>query len=133
MGGKGAGPNQTFSGNPASSSEFNMISEAVPSDPINISPHVGVEFAAPLPDSSSNSYACHSGLVCQPIFSAQSSMQCEGVAQFSHTQVFTEQSSRDRKRRERHQHRMVQKQNEASAKKRRMLWNKPGGTHALLS
>lgn len=124
MGGKGAGPNQTVPGLPASSSEFNVIFEAVPSDPINISPHVGVEFAAPLPDSSSNSYACHSGLVCQPIFSAQSSMQCEGVAQFSHTQVFTEQSSRNRKRRERHQHRMVQKQNEARAKKRRMLWNR---------
>ena len=58
------------------------------------------------------------------IFSAQSSTQCEGVAQFSQTQVFTEQSSRNRKRRERHQHRMVQKQNEARAKKRRMLWNR---------
>ena len=67
VGDKGAGLNQTASGNPASSSESNMFSEAVPSDPINFSPNFGVECAAPLPDSSSNSDACYSGLVW-PLF-----------------------------------------------------------------
>lgn len=103
-----------------------MFTDAVPNEPTTHVSENGVDFfAAPPPCLSSSSFACHSGFAGhqQPSDAHNFRLNVAGPI-VSFATSFPIQGARNRKRRERHQQRVREKQHKDREQKRRIRWNR---------